>query len=117
MIMSPALQTCYLETHGCQMNEYDSEKIMDHLKAHYPVTQTCDPEAADLLILNTCAIREKAEEKVFSALGRWHKFKKKHPQKLIAVGGCVASQEGESIPNGPPLDNIFGPQTLHRLQH
>mgnify|MGYP002865839191 CR=1 FL=1 len=98
------------------MNQYDSDKISDLLMQHYNMTHIDDPSQADLLILNTCSIREKAQEKVFSELGRWTKIKKTKPGTLIAVGGCVASQEGKIIrQRAPAVDIIFGPQTLHRL--
>ena len=98
------------------MNVYDSDKISELLVHHYNMTRTEDPKKADLLILNTCSIREKAQEKVFSELGRWKKIKDFKPRTLIAVGGCVASQEGESLKQRATyVDIIFGPQTLHRL--
>lgn len=98
------------------MNEYDSNRTADLLKSTHAATLTSDPEEADILLLNTCSIREKAEEKVFSQLGRWRKLKKKKPHLLIGVGGCVASQEGAGIESKAPfVDLIFGPQTLHRL--
>ena len=98
------------------MNQYDSDKISDLLMQHYNMTHIDDPSQADLLILNTCSIREKAQEKVFSELGRWTKIKKTKPGTLIAVGGCVASQEGKIIrQRAPAVDIIFGPQTLHCL--
>ena len=106
----------YIQTQGCQMNEYDSKKMADSLKAFCNLDQTQDVDAADVYILNTCSIREKAQEKVFSELGRWRKLKEKNPHIVIAVGGCVASQEGEAIKKRAPfVDIIFGPQTLHRL--
>ena len=98
------------------MNVYDSDKISDLLVHHYNMTRTEDPNNADILILNTCSIREKAQEKVFSELGRWKKIKQTRPETLIAVGGCVASQEGRSLKQRATfVDIIFGPQTLHRL--
>ena len=98
------------------MNQYDSDKISDLLAHHYNMTSIDDPSQADLLILNTCSIREKAQEKVFSQLGRWRKIKEKNPDILIAVGGCVATQEGKNIrQRAPEVDIVFGPQTLHRL--
>ena len=98
------------------MNEYDSEKISDILKHNLNMLQTSNLEEADLLLLNTCSIREKAQEKMFSELGRWKKLKTKKPSMLIAVGGCVAAQEGEHLRSrAPQVDVIFGPQTLHRL--
>tara|TARA_Y100000768_G_scaffold140851_2_gene104972 strand:+ start:8103 stop:9383 length:1281 start_codon:yes stop_codon:yes gene_type:complete len=98
------------------MNEYDSDKISDLLTHHFNMSSTNNPLQADLLILNTCSIREKAQEKVFSELGRWRKIKEKKPNTLIAVGGCVAAQEGKNIQTrAPQVDIVFGPQTLHRL--
>ena len=97
------------------MNEYDSDKISDLLMHHYQMNQTENASDADILILNTCSIREKAQEKVFSELGRWRKIKESRPSVLIAVGGCVASQEGENLKRASCVDIIFGPQTLHRL--
>ncbi len=110
------MQKLYILTSGCQMNEYDSDKMRDVLKASHGVEQTDNPEEADILLLNTCSIREKAQEKVFSSLGRWKKLKEKRPEVMIGVGGCVASQEGEAIQQRAPyVDIVFGPQTLHRL--
>ena len=101
---------------GCQMNEYDSEKMADVLRESHGYELTDAPEDADLLLVNTCSIREKAQEKVFSQLGRWRKLKEKNPNVQIGVGGCVASQEGEGIAKRAPfVDVVFGPQTLHRL--
>ena len=98
------------------MNEYDSDKMADVLRASHGFELTDKPEDADLLLVNTCSIREKAQEKVFSELGRWRKFKEKNPDLIIGVGGCVASQEGEGISKRAPyVDMVFGPQTLHRL--
>ncbi len=106
----------YIETHGCQMNEYDSAKMLDVLHAHEGLELTSNPEEADVLLLNTCSIREKAQEKVFSQVGRWRALKEKNPQVIIGVGGCVASQEGTALRERAPLvDVVFGPQTLHRL--
>ena len=106
----------FIKTQGCQMNVYDSDKISDLLAHHYNMTKTENPDIADILILNTCSIREKAQEKVFSELGRWKKIKQARPGTLIAVGGCVASQEGRSLKQRATfVDIIFGPQTLHRL--
>ncbi len=106
----------YIKTMGCQMNEYDSEKMADVLRVSHGYELTSDAEDADLLLVNTCSIREKAQEKVFSELGRWRAFKEKRPDIMIGVGGCVASQEGEGIRNRAPfVDMVFGPQTLHRL--
>ena len=106
----------FIKTQGCQMNVYDSDKISDLLIHHFNMTRTEDPAVADILILNTCSIREKAQEKVFSELGRWRKIKESRPGTLIAVGGCVASQEGKNLKQRATyVDIIFGPQTLHRL--
>jgi len=100
------------------MNEYDSEKIIDLLKNHFAAESTLAADQADILIMNTCSIREKAQEKVFSLLGKWKKLKQKNPDILIAVGGCVASQEGDAIiKRAPYVDIVFGPQTLHKLPH
>lgn len=109
-------QKLYIKTMGCQMNEYDSEKMADVLRASHGYELTTNPEEADLLLVNTCSIREKAQEKVFSELGRWRAWKDKRPELMIGVGGCVASQEGEGIRKRAPfVDMVFGPQTLHRL--
>ena len=106
----------YIKTHGCQMNEYDSSKMADVLAASHQMEVTQDPAQADVLLLNTCSIREKAQEKVFSELGRWKALKDERPQLVIGVGGCVASQEGDAIrARAPYVDIVFGPQTLHRL--
>jgi len=106
----------YIKTFGCQMNEYDSEKIGGVLSKKSQLTETSSPEDADLIILNTCSIREKAEVKVFSDLGRFRELKEKKPGLRIAVGGCVASQEGENIiKRAPYVDLVFGPQSLHRV--
>ncbi len=106
----------YIKTMGCQMNEYDSDKMADVLRESHGYELTDAPEEADLLLVNTCSIREKAQEKVFSQLGRWRKLKDKNPNVKIGVGGCVASQEGEGIiKRAPFVDVVFGPQTLHRL--
>ena len=106
----------YIETFGCQMNEYDSAKMRDVLHASHGYELTSEPSQADVLLLNTCSIREKAQEKVFSALGRWRPLKEKRPEIMIGVGGCVASQEGEALQKRAPfVDLVFGPQTLHRL--
>jgi tRNA-2-methylthio-N6-dimethylallyladenosine synthase len=111
--MTPKL---YIKTMGCQMNEYDSEKMADVLRVSHGYELTLAPEDADLLLVNTCSIREKAQEKVFSELGRWRAWKEKRPEIMIGVGGCVASQEGEGIRKRAPfVDMVFGPQTLHRL--
>jgi tRNA-2-methylthio-N6-dimethylallyladenosine synthase len=109
-------QKLFILTTGCQMNEYDSEKMADVLNASHDLELTEVPEEADILLLNTCSIREKAQEKVFSLLGRWRKMKEKRPELVIGVGGCVASQEGAAIQKRAPyVDIVFGPQTLHRL--
>ncbi len=106
----------YIKTMGCQMNEYDSEKMADVLRESHGYELTDAPDDADLLLVNTCSIREKAQEKVFHQLGRWRKLKEKNPNLKIGVGGCVASQEGEGITKRAPfVDVVFGPQTLHRL--
>lgn len=106
----------FIETHGCQMNEYDSAKMLDVLHHTQGMELTNDPEQADVLLMNTCSIREKAQEKVFSQLGRWKKIKERKPHLIIGVGGCVASQEGEALrTRAPVVDVVFGPQTLHRL--
>ncbi|ANG61492.1 tRNA (N6-isopentenyl adenosine(37)-C2)-methylthiotransferase MiaB [Marinobacterium aestuarii] len=106
----------FIKTHGCQMNEYDSSRMADLLGESHALELTDNPEDADVLLLNTCSIREKAQEKVFHQLGRWRKLKDRNPDLVIGVGGCVASQEGEAIyKRAPYVDMIFGPQTLHRL--
>ncbi|MET0108703.1 MAG: tRNA (N6-isopentenyl adenosine(37)-C2)-methylthiotransferase MiaB [Candidatus Thiodiazotropha sp.] len=106
----------YIKTFGCQMNEYDSSRMADGLRVGEGLVLTEDAQAADVLLLNTCSIREKAQEKVFSQLGRWRPLKEKNPALIIGVGGCVASQEGEAIrQRAPYVDIVFGPQTLHRL--
>ncbi len=106
----------YIKTWGCQMNDYDSSRMADLLNKTHEYELTDEPKEADLLVLNTCSIREKAQEKVFSKLGEWKNFKKDKPDLQIAVGGCVASQEGDAIrKRAPYVDMIFGPQTLHRL--
>ena len=109
-------QKLYIETLGCQMNEYDSAKMRDVLNASHGFELTDDPEQADVLLMNTCSVREKAQEKVFSELGRWRPLKQNRPGVVIGVGGCVASQEGEALQKRAPfVDLVFGPQTLHRL--
>jgi tRNA-2-methylthio-N6-dimethylallyladenosine synthase len=106
----------YIKTHGCQMNEYDSSRMRDLLGESHDMVATDDPEEADVLLVNTCSIREKAQEKLFHQLGRWKDLKSKNPELIIGVGGCVASQEGDAIAKRAPyVDLIFGPQTLHRL--
>jgi tRNA-2-methylthio-N6-dimethylallyladenosine synthase len=110
------MKKLYIKTFGCQMNEYDSEKMADVLHANEGMETTTDPTEADVILLNTCSIREKAEDKVFSDLGRLRELKKLKPELLIGVGGCVASQEGQQIiSRAPYVDVVFGPQTLHRL--
>jgi tRNA-2-methylthio-N6-dimethylallyladenosine synthase len=106
----------FIKTHGCQMNEYDSDKMADVLAASHGLELTDSEDEADVILVNTCSIREKAQEKVFSQLGRWKKLKSGGRQVVIGVGGCVASQEGEAIiKRAPYVDLVFGPQTLHRL--
>ena len=106
----------FIKTQGCQMNEYDSDRMQDLLNLSHGFETTENEEEADLLLLNTCSIREKAQEKVFHQLGRWKKLKAKNPNLKIGVGGCVASQEGEAIAKrAPQVDLIFGPQTIHRV--
>ncbi|MGH8118284.1 MAG: tRNA (N6-isopentenyl adenosine(37)-C2)-methylthiotransferase MiaB, partial [Rhodanobacteraceae bacterium] len=106
----------YIQTWGCQMNEYDSRKMEEVLAAERGMVRTRDIAEADVILVNTCSIREKAQEKVFSQLGRWKAFKQANPDVLIGVGGCVASQEGAAIiDRAPYVDLVFGPQTLHRL--
>jgi len=115
---APAQQTkkVFIKTHGCQMNEYDSDRMLDLLKESQGAVLVDDPAEADLLLLNTCSIREKAQEKVFHQLGRWRSLKEGKPHVKIAVGGCVASQEGAAIgKRAPYVDVVFGPQTLHKL--
>jgi tRNA-2-methylthio-N6-dimethylallyladenosine synthase len=106
----------FIKTHGCQMNEYDSAKMAAVLGASHGLELTADETEADVILINTCSIREKAQEKVFSQLGRWKELKQNNPQLVIGVGGCVASQEGDTIvKRAPYVDLVFGPQTLHRL--
>ena len=106
----------YIKTFGCQMNEYDSAKMHDVLAESEEIITVDTPEEADILLLNTCSIREKAQEKVFSLLGKWKNWKQKNPNLVIGVGGCVASQEGAAIRRrAPHVAMVFGPQTLHRL--
>ncbi len=106
----------YISTFGCQMNEYDSARMADILRESDGLEITADPEQADVVLLNTCSVREKAQEKVFSHLGKWRLLKLRRPELLIGVGGCVASQEGEGIlERAPFVDLVFGPQTIHRL--
>ncbi|MGB1763491.1 tRNA (N6-isopentenyl adenosine(37)-C2)-methylthiotransferase MiaB [Alloalcanivorax xenomutans] len=106
----------FIQTHGCQMNEYDSARMADLLESSHGLEPTDNADEADVLLLNTCSIREKAQEKVFHQLGRWKQLKEHKPDLIIGVGGCVASQEGEAIRDRAPyVDVVFGPQTLHRL--
>ena len=111
-----AAKKLFIQTHGCQMNEYDSARMRDLLGESHQMEPTEDPAEADVLLINTCSIREKAQEKLFHQLGRWKHLKAQKPDLLIGVGGCVASQEGAAIAERAPyVDLIFGPQTLHRL--
>ena len=111
-----SLKKLHIVTHGCQMNEYDSARMRDLLGESHHMVSTDNADEADVILLNTCSIREKAQEKVFHQLGRWKHLKKANPNLVIGVGGCVASQEGETIAKRAPfVDVIFGPQTLHRL--
>ena len=106
----------FIQTHGCQMNEYDSSRMQDLLQESHRLESVSTAEEADVILLNTCSIREKAQDKVFHQLGRWRALKEKNPALVIGVGGCVASQEGDAIAERAPfVDVIFGPQTLHRL--
>ncbi len=110
------MQKLYIKTFGCQMNEYDSDKMADVLNAAHGMVATDDPEQADVILFNTCSVREKAQEKVFHDLGRVKHLKQARPDVIIGVGGCVASQEGAAIvARAPYVDLVFGPQTLHRL--
>ncbi len=113
---SPTAGKLFIKTHGCQMNEYDSDKMAAVLAAEHGLELTDDESEADVILINTCSIREKAQEKVFSQLGRWKPLKRRGREVIIGVGGCVASQEGEAIlKRAPHVDLVFGPQTLHRL--
>ena len=113
---SPMARRYFIKTFGCQMNEYDSARMADVLHAGGDLSATDNPAEADVLLMNTCSVREKAQEKVFSLLGEWRKLKAERPHVVIGVGGCVASQEGEAITKRAPfVDLVFGPQTLHRL--
>ena len=113
---APSAKKLHIVTHGCQMNEYDSSRMADLLGDSHQMVATDNADEADVLLLNTCSIREKAQEKVFHQLGRWKHLKDKNPDLVIGVGGCVASQEGAAIAKRAPfVDVIFGPQTLHRL--
>ncbi|MGH7395500.1 MAG: tRNA (N6-isopentenyl adenosine(37)-C2)-methylthiotransferase MiaB, partial [Candidatus Methylomirabilales bacterium] len=109
-------QKLYIKTFGCQMNEYDSARIEEVLGESHALATTADPACADVILVNTCSVREKAQEKLFSELGRWRRWKETRPALVIGVGGCVASQEGAAIwERAPFVDIVFGPQTLHRL--
>ena len=111
-----SLDTLYIRTYGCQMNEYDSSRMADLMHEAYGLRLVADPEDADVILMNTCSVREKAEEKVYSELGRYRKIKDRRPDLIIGVGGCVAQQEGERIQRRAPyVDMVFGPQTYHRL--
>ncbi len=110
------MKKLFIQTFGCQMNDYDSDRMADLLRVSHQLQRTEDVASADVLLLNTCSVREKAQEKVFSHLGRWREMKQLRPELVIGVGGCVASQEGENILHRAPfVDLVFGPQTLHRL--
>jgi tRNA-2-methylthio-N6-dimethylallyladenosine synthase len=110
------IKRLFVKTHGCQMNEYDSSRMADLLRDSHGYQLVATPEEADLILLNTCSIREKAQEKVFHQLGRWKHLKARNPALVIGVGGCVASQEGAALQaRAPYVDVVFGPQTLHRL--
>lgn len=114
--MNKPAKKLFIKTHGCQMNEYDSSRMADMLGDSHQMEITQNPDDADVILLNTCSIREKAQEKVFHELGRWKKLKESNPDLKIGVGGCVASQEGDAIiKRAPFVDMVFGPQTLHRL--
>lgn len=114
--MRVRMKKLYIKTHGCQMNEYDSHKMADVLRASHGLVMTQDPHEADIILLNTCSVREKAQHKVYSELGLWRPLKEQRPHVVIGVGGCVASQEGAALlKQAPFVDLVFGPQTLHRL--
>jgi tRNA-2-methylthio-N6-dimethylallyladenosine synthase len=116
LMPNDSVKKLHIVTHGCQMNEYDSSRMADLLGDSHNMVATENADEADVLLLNTCSIREKAQEKVFHQLGRWKKLKDNNPDLVIGVGGCVASQEGDAIAKRAPfVDMIFGPQTLHRL--
>ena len=116
VLQSNVAKKIFIKTFGCQMNEYDSSKMADVLHAQSGMISTDNVEEADVILLNTCSIREKAQDKVFHQLGRWRKLKARNPELLIGVGGCVASQEGAAIiARASYVDVVFGPQTLHRL--
>ncbi len=109
-------QKLFIRTFGCQMNEYDSDRMADVLGSAFGAVKTEKPEEADIILFNTCSVREKAQEKVFHELGRVRQLKQRKPDLVIGVGGCVASQEGDAIvARAPYVDIVFGPQTLHRL--
>jgi len=111
-----SLDTLFIKTYGCQMNEYDSARMADMMKQAYGLRLVAKPEDADVILMNTCSVREKAEEKVYSELGRYKKLKDKRPDMIIGVGGCVGQQEGERIQKRAPyVDIVFGPQSYHRL--
>jgi len=111
-----SLDTLFIKTYGCQMNEYDSSRMADMMKEAYGLKLVASPTDADVILMNTCSVREKAEEKVYSELGRYKKLKDKRPDIIIGVGGCVGQQEGERIQKRAPyVDIVFGPQTYHRL--
>jgi len=113
---SHSLDRLYIKTYGCQMNEYDSSRMVDLMKEAYGLKLVAEPDDADVILMNTCSVREKAEEKVYSELGRYKKIKDRRPDLIIGVGGCVAQQEGERIQNRAPyVDLVFGPQTYHNL--
>ncbi|MGA7950081.1 MAG: tRNA (N6-isopentenyl adenosine(37)-C2)-methylthiotransferase MiaB, partial [Thiobacillaceae bacterium] len=114
--MSTPPHKVFIKTFGCQMNEYDSDKMADVLRESDGLVQTDNPDEADVILFNTCSVREKAQEKVFSDLGRVRPLKARNPNLIIGVGGCVASQEGAAIiSRASYVDLVFGPQTLHRL--
>jgi tRNA-2-methylthio-N6-dimethylallyladenosine synthase len=115
-VTKSTIKKIFVKSFGCQMNVYDSSRMKDMLAASDGMVETDSPEDADVILLNTCSIREKAEDKVFSHLGRFIPLKEKNPDLVIGVGGCVASQEGDNIiKRAPYVDVVFGPQTLHRL--
>jgi len=115
-VVSDNPKKVFIKTFGCQMNEYDSNRMLDSLNDSHGAVATDDETQADIILLNTCSVREKAQEKVFSQLGRWKRYKDTNPDLVIGVGGCVASQEGDAImKRAPYVDMVFGPQTLHRL--
>src|SRR6187549_4160543 len=106
----------FIQTYGCQMNEYDSAKMADVLTSAFNAKATSDASQADIVLVNTCSVRDKAEDKVYSLLGHWRLLKAGRPHVIIGVGGCVASQEGDAITaRAPFVDLVFGPQTIHRL--